>query len=78
MIDPTCAFFPDVGVRQAVGLIAERVFESDEAVAALAQNVEQFADVVGFEIARVQQQNLLRFVAYNLLESCSAYAMTAS
>jgi len=36
MVDPARPFFSDEGVGQAVGLVTEGVFQSDQAIAALA------------------------------------------
>jgi len=63
VLDPAGATFTDESVGQAVGLISERVFESDEAIAAFAHHVEQFTDVVGLELTGVEQENLLGLVA---------------
>src|SRR5580658_9633548 len=66
VLDPSRAFFADEGVGQAVGLIAESVAQSDEAITSFAQEIEEFADVVGFELIRVQQKNLLWLIADGL------------
>jgi len=63
VLDPAGTSFTDESVGQAVGRIAERVFERDEAVAALAHQVQKFTDVVGFELIGVKQENLFGLVA---------------
>ena len=78
VLDPACAFFPHKRVRKTVRRIPERFFERNKAVAALAKNVHQFADVIGFQVAGVKQQNLLRFITGYFCESCSKKANRAS
>src|SRR5580704_14955602 len=66
VFNPATTLFSDEGVWQAVSLIAERILQRDEAVSPLAQDFEQLSDVICFEVARVQQQNLFWFVADDL------------
>ena len=67
MLEPTGPFLPCVSIGQAVGRIAQRFLERDESITTFAQNVEQFANVIGFQITGVEQQNLFRLVANDLL-----------
>src|SRR5260370_7060593 len=39
------------------------MLKGDEAIAALAQDVQQFPNVVGFQVAGMKQENLLRLIA---------------
>ena len=66
VIDPAGAFFSHISVGQAVGLIAQRVTQRDEVIAAFAHDVEQFANVVGLELVAVQQQDLFWFITDGL------------
>src|SRR5580692_4403340 len=66
VFNPATTLFSDEGVWQAVSLIAQRILQRDEAVSPLAQDFEQLSDVICFEVARVQQQNLFWFVADDL------------
>src|SRR5215469_2749629 len=40
MIDPARPFFSNIGIRQTVGRVAQRILERDEAVAAFSQDGE--------------------------------------
>src|SRR6266567_7657859 len=61
-LQPAGAFFSNVGVRHAVGLIAQRILEGDESIAAFAKQLQQLADVIGLQLIGVQEKDLLRFV----------------
>src|SRR5258708_21073246 len=61
-LQPAGAFFSHVSVRHAVGLIAQRILEGDESIAAFAKQLQQLADVIGLQLIGVQEKDLLRFV----------------
>ena len=63
LFEPTVAVFTDVGVGQAVSVIVEGGFERHEPVAALAKEIEDVAQVVGFEVVAVEKDDLREFVA---------------
>src|SRR5579864_8336983 len=63
MVQPARALFAKIGIGQAVCGIAERLFQSNEAVPAFSKDVEQFANVIGFELVGMDQENLLRLVS---------------
>src|SRR5579864_1903025 len=63
MLQPASALIAHVGVGQAIGRIQERLSEGDKAIAAFADELDDVADVVSFELSCVQQQDLPRLVA---------------
>src|SRR5258708_8470592 len=63
VVDPSRAFFAYVCVRQTVRRIAESVSERDETIAALAHETDELADMVGFKLIAVQQENLFGLIA---------------
>src|SRR5215469_14304663 len=65
VIDPARAFFARIGVGQTVRRIAQSIFQRDEPITALPQHIQELANMIGLQIARVEQQNLLRFIAHD-------------
>jgi hypothetical protein len=63
MFNPAAAFFADIFVGLAVGRVTERFRKRNETVAAFSQQIQQLADVVGFEPVAVQQENLRGFIS---------------
>jgi hypothetical protein len=63
VIEPIAAFFADESVWQAVGLITQRVLQGHESIPAFAEQIEEFADVFGFQIVSMEQQDLFRLIA---------------
>jgi len=53
LLEPAVAVFADVGVGQAVSVIVQCGFECHEAVAAFTKEIEDIAEVIGFEIVAV-------------------------
>src|ERR1700674_2212690 len=62
VLQPASSLFSNAGVRHAIRLIAQRILQRNEAIAALAKHLEQFADVISFQLSGVKQQNMFRFV----------------
>ena len=62
MFNPAAAFFADEFVGLAVGRVSERFRERNKTVATFSQQIQQLADVVGFEPVAVQQKNLRGFI----------------
>ena len=46
MLNPAASFWSNVLVGRAVGSVSESVLQTDELITALAQEIEQFSDVV--------------------------------
>lgn len=63
LFEPAVAMFADVGIRKAVSVVAESGLKGDETITSLAKQVEELADVLGFEIVAVEQNDLSRLVA---------------
>ena len=63
LFEPVGAVFANVGVGQAVDAVVEGGLERNELVAALAEDVEKFTEVVSFKIVAVQENDLARLVA---------------
>ena len=66
VIEPTRAFFSDVGIGKAIGLVPESVLQGDETVATFSHDVQKLTNVVRLELIAVEQQDLLRLVTHNL------------
>ena len=46
VVYPVGSLFPDIGVRHAVGRVAERLLQADEVISAFAQQIQDLANVV--------------------------------
>src|SRR6266705_5602276 len=57
VLQPASSLFSDIRVGHTVGLIAQGILQSDEAIATLAKLLEQLTDVIGFQWIGVKQQN---------------------
>src|SRR5207302_845712 len=67
VIEPARPFFAHKRVRQAISLIAQRIFQRDEPVPALSDHLGQLIEVVGFQLIAMQQQNLFGLVPNDFL-----------
>jgi hypothetical protein len=63
VFDPGAAFFADEFIGHAVGGIHKSVVEGDEFVAAFAQEIEEFGEMIGLQPGGVNEQDLFGFVA---------------
>src|SRR5215472_3261438 len=63
VFNPATPFFAYIRIRQPVGVIAERFFESNEAITPLAHETEQVADMFGFQIICMKQEDLTGLIA---------------
>src|SRR5215470_13167902 len=63
LLEPSDAVVPNVGIGGTVCEIVEGGIERNEAVAALAKQVENITQVFSFQIVAVKKDDLRRFVA---------------
>ena len=49
VVNPICALFTNVLIRDAVCGVPKRILQSDELIPTLAQEIEQLTNVIGFE-----------------------------